>query len=260
MDYCIKTQTPGIPNSVVPLTDEVCRLGSGKQCQILIATKSPHALTVFRQAGLLFVLNRTKQTVRLGGGSLAAGETAEWSMGKTVIVDGVSLKLAVNRTLPVKSADAITATGSLNPTQTLSRGEKGGATTATDKNKKKPNQTPQIVTIICCGLMMGFMYWCGQGADPRGEKEKQQLTELTEPFRSISSVSDVNSEQAIRSETLLRRIAQYRLAIVLGEKQNTVLARNDARNLCRSISQVREISQQEMNAAIKLAAWFEMHE
>jgi len=258
MDYCIKTQSPGVPNSVLPLTDEVCRLGSGKQCQILIPTKSPHALTVFRQAGLLFVLNRTKQTVRLGGGSLAAGETAEWSTGKTVIVEGVSLKLAVNRTLPAKSADAIPATGSLKPTQTLPRGEKGGA--APDKNKKKSNQTSQIVTIICCGLMMGFMYWCGQGVDAKGEKENEQLTLLTEPFRSISSVSDVKSDEAVRSITLLRRIAQYRLAIVLGEKQNAELARDDARNLCRSISQVREINPQERNAVVKLDAWFEMNE
>lgn len=244
MNYCILIESASGPFSPVSFTEDVYRLGRDRKCEIQVPTKAAHALTIFRRAASVFVLNRTKLPVQLGKVALASGSTAAWRPNTSIVIDGIRLKLqsAAGHLSDSNAGPAarMVTSGSLSKTP---QGAPSGVSSSSAGQTK--SERSQILVIAACMAMIGAMLYFGSGIESSNDKHYEQLAKLAEALTEIATQENPDGVTYVRVERLLYMLAQYRVSAVVEEKTYANVAKSEARNLCQSITNASELPERE---------------
>lgn len=252
MEYHIQIASGVKPGTSVRFSEDVFRIGHGEKCEIRIPTKAAHALTIFRRAETVFVLNRTKSPIFVSRGSLASGSTVEWRPNTLVDVDGVQLQLQRTQSRqPVSemhSAKREPLSLVSNPEAAVRSPAPGSSFAA---NQKK-SRTLQVAIIAVCLATIAIMQGLGTGITSRGDAFNEQLSTLSKDLNGIAKSTNVNKDSKMRVQSMLQLLSQYQIAELVEEKRDAEIVRADFRSFCMSIAESKSVSSEERKLAARL--------
>ena len=235
---------------MIPLSEDVYRLGHDETCEIQIPAKAAHALTVFRRTGTVFVLNRTKLQIHLGKTPLAGGATAKWCPGATIVIDGVCLKLQCSSG---RASDAAsTVPESPYAASVTKAGSNVRKAAPLPEGRQPKSQRSQIVVIAACLMMIGLMLCLGKPLAPRHEEQFEQLAKLSVSLSNIAAKQNQDLPSGKRAEKLLDLLVRYRVSVVVEKESYTNVAKAEAEKFCHSIVRASKISDDEYSIVKQL--------
>lgn len=226
-------QAPDQPARTQLLTDDVYRVGHAADCGIQVRSAGPHALTVFRKEGQLFVRSRTREACALGRRRLSAGAVVEWRPGVTLQLSGTRLTLASRAAAPTPSSTGAARRVSRDDRIRLPADETQSSARTGNGTGKTPRERRQLMVIVGCVLLTGLMLWTG--SLPAVESGPQQLNEPTAKLMAILSEPRLSGVRRAQVERLLELLNQCRIAIALDQRPLAELAQSEAQAFCESL-------------------------
>jgi len=252
MNYCVQIESGTGPGITVPFIEDVYRFGRDRKCEIQVSTKAAHALTIFRRAESVFVLNRTKFPVQLGKVALDGGATAKWLPNTGLVIDGIRLKLQPGSKRP-SDAHAGTAVRESASFSSLTKSLTSAQPAAASSAGQTKSQVSQILVIVACLIMIGLTLWLGSGLESSSDAQHQQLAALSDALRETAIAANTGQESLRRAERLLDILAQYRISVAMKEKPSANVTKTEARNFCESLTGASGLSDEERKIVRQLS-------
>lgn len=259
MQFSLSIEARGSSTVACPLIDDVYRIGSGSACQIRIATKHEHALTLFRRGPAFFALNRTSQTLRIGSDQFPPNSTMPWAPGRRLQLDGITLRLesaiqeqtvtrmVYSRSLEAEKSESPTASHSAVVPSSTSKG-----THARPADRKRRSM---LTTIVLCLLTVVAMHWIAGVAAEHHSRHKAELQGIADQLQQLAKPDSSNSPVSRRSLELLNLVSRLQFADALDEPQNLESAKFEIRIFCESLRNSSQCTSAELKIADELIRW-----
>ncbi len=258
MQYILSIEARGSSPVTCPLSQDVYRIGSGSACQIRIATKSDHALTLFRRGPAFFALNRTSETLRIGNDPFAPNSTMPWAAGRRLQLEGTTLRLeaaipeqAAARMVYSRSIEPDTSEKQLNPQATV-------PATAANVSGSKPadrKRRSMLTTIVLCLVTVVTMHFIAGVAAELQTRRKAELQSIADKIQQIVRTEEPSSPVYLRNLGLLSLVSRLQFADALDEPANKDSAMFEIRIFCESLQNSSHSTSSELKIADELIRW-----
>ncbi|MBL8817763.1 MAG: hypothetical protein JNL58_17185 [Planctomyces sp.] len=290
MQYILSIEARGSSPVTCPLSQDVYRIGSGSACQIRIATKSDHALTLFRRGPAFFALNRTSETLRIGNDQFAPNSTMPWAPGRRLQLEGTTLRLEA--AIPEQVATRMVYSRAIEPDTSEKRLNSQATVPATTANVSgskpanmsgskpanmsgsklanmsgsKPANMPgskttakkrrsMLTTIVMCVVTVVTMHFIAGVAAELQTRRKAELQSIACEIQQIVRTEEPKSAVQLRNLALLSLVSRLQFADALDETANRDSAKFEIRIFCESLQNSSHSTPAELKIADELIRW-----
>lgn len=251
MEYHIQIASGVKPGTSVRFSEDVFRIGHGEKCEIRIPTKAAHALTIFRRAETVFVLNRTKSPILSAEALWQVVQPSNGDQTLLLTLMEFNCNCSTQSRQPVSemhSAKREPLSLVSNPEAAVRSPAPGSSFAA---NQKK-SRTLQVAIIAVCLATIAIMQGLGTGITSRGDAFNEQLSTLSKDLNGIAKSTNVNKDSKMRVQSMLQLLSQYQIAELVEEKRDAEIVRADFRSFCMSIAESKSVSSEERKLAARL--------
>lgn len=231
MTIAIQVRLPDGVTRTIPIDDDIYRIGNGPLCEVQVPVNDNHVLTVYRKSGHVYVVNRIRDTIRVGSEFITQRQPAIWQPGTRIIVQRIQFRLVSTR-----GEQSVPENPSSTPVESV-----------------EPNRNKRQLLIIVASLLATCMMAASQW---KVEPQNREPTPLDNAIHQLVEMQKNSAEggEVVWRSALLHRLSRHRLATVQSDNTAASLALSEARLICRGVAGSRNVPAADREIATTIEA------